>query len=42
MALSVLITVGDAKEWVPELIQQAQGLKVGNGFASDADLWVQP
>lgn len=38
MALSVLITVGDAKEWVGDIIEQAKALKMGNGFAKEADL----
>lgn len=38
MALSVLVTVGDAKEWVGDIIEQAKGLKMGNGFAKEADL----
>jgi malonate-semialdehyde dehydrogenase (acetylating)/methylmalonate-semialdehyde dehydrogenase len=38
MALSVLITVGDSKEWVQELITRAKGLKVGNGFDEGIDL----
>ena len=38
MALSVLVTVGDSKEWVQELITRAKGLKVGNGFDEGIDL----
>lgn len=38
MALSVLVTVGDSKEWVQELITRAKGLTVGNGFDEGIDL----
>ncbi|KAJ9106705.1 hypothetical protein QFC20_004036, partial [Naganishia adeliensis] len=38
MALSVLVTVGESKAWVPELIERARALKVGNGFDTDVDL----
>jgi len=38
MALSVLVVVGDAQSWVPELIQRAKALKIGNGFEPDMDL----
>jgi malonate-semialdehyde dehydrogenase (acetylating)/methylmalonate-semialdehyde dehydrogenase len=38
MALSVLVTVGESKNWVPELIERARALKVGNGFDTDIDL----
>jgi len=38
MALSALITVGDTKNWIPELIERAQKLKVNNGFTDNADL----
>lgn len=40
MALSVLVTVGSAKEWIPELIERAKALQVGNGFTEAADLYV--
>ncbi|KAJ9115873.1 hypothetical protein QFC22_005015 [Naganishia vaughanmartiniae] len=38
MALSVLVTVGKAQEWIPEVVQRAQQLKIGNGFEEGADL----
>jgi malonate-semialdehyde dehydrogenase (acetylating)/methylmalonate-semialdehyde dehydrogenase len=38
MALSVLVTVGESKAWVAELIERARALKVGNGFDTDVDL----
>lgn len=40
MALSVMITVGGAKNWVPELIERAKALKVGNGFDEGTELFV--
>ncbi|ORY79303.1 methylmalonate-semialdehyde dehydrogenase [Leucosporidium creatinivorum] len=38
MALSVLVTVGETDEWLPELVERAKGLKVGNGFDTDVDV----
>lgn len=38
MALSVAILVGEAQEWVPELLAKAKGLKVGAGTDAAADL----
>ncbi|KZO89788.1 methylmalonate-semialdehyde dehydrogenase [Calocera viscosa TUFC12733] len=38
MALSVLVTVGDTEEWLPDLIERAQKLKVGNGFDEEVDI----
>jgi len=38
MALSTAIFVGEAKEWLPELVERAQKLKVSGGFEADADL----
>jgi malonate-semialdehyde dehydrogenase (acetylating)/methylmalonate-semialdehyde dehydrogenase len=38
MALSVVVTVGDAGKWMPEIVQRAKGLKVANGFEEGADL----
>lgn len=38
MALSVAIFVGQAKEWLPELIERAQKLKISGGFEEGADL----
>lgn len=37
MALSVLITVG-TDDWLPDLIDRAKKLKIGNGFEEDVDL----
>lgn len=38
MALSVLVTVGSAKEWVTQIIEAATKLKVTGGFKEGADL----
>lgn len=38
MALSVMVTVGDASDWVPELVERAKQLKVGQGYEEGADL----
>ncbi|KAI8810544.1 Aldehyde/histidinol dehydrogenase [Cladochytrium replicatum] len=38
MALSTLVFVGPAKEWLPELVERAKQLKVTSGFEPDADL----
>lgn len=38
MALSVVIAVGEAKAWIPELVQRAKQLKVSGGFEEGADL----
>ncbi|KAJ9104297.1 hypothetical protein QFC20_004579 [Naganishia adeliensis] len=38
MALSVLVTVGDAGKWIPDLVRRAKELKVANGFTDGADL----
>ncbi|PWN44383.1 putative methylmalonate-semialdehyde dehydrogenase mitochondrial precursor [Ceraceosorus guamensis] len=37
MALSVVVTVGDAKRFVPMLVERAKSLRVGSGF-EDVDL----
>jgi malonate-semialdehyde dehydrogenase (acetylating)/methylmalonate-semialdehyde dehydrogenase len=37
MALSVLITVG-TDHWLPDLIERAKNLKIGNGFEEGVDL----
>ena len=39
--LSVVVLVGDLEEsrgWVSEIVEQAKGLKVGNGFAEGVDV----
>ncbi len=38
MALSVLILVGDAGQWLPELVDKARRLKVNAGCEPDTDL----
>jgi malonate-semialdehyde dehydrogenase (acetylating)/methylmalonate-semialdehyde dehydrogenase len=38
MALSALVTVGNSKEWLPELAEKAKGLNVNGGFEKGADL----
>ncbi|KAI8337929.1 methylmalonate-semialdehyde dehydrogenase [Chlamydoabsidia padenii] len=38
MALSTLVLVGEAKEWLPELVERAQQLKVGYGMDPDTDV----
>lgn len=38
MALSTVIMVGEAKHWVPELVERAKKLKASSGFEPDADL----
>ena len=45
MALSVVILVGgrdDAEAWVDELVGQARGLRVGNGFVEGVDVGESP
>lgn len=38
MALSVVVAVGEAQSWVPELVERAKQLKVSGGFEEGADL----
>ena len=38
MALSVVLFVGETKEWLPELVEIAKKLKVDAGFEDGADL----
>ncbi|KAJ1030429.1 hypothetical protein NDA16_001338 [Ustilago loliicola] len=38
MALSVVVAVGEAQAWVPELVERAKQLKVSGGFEEGADL----
>ncbi|WWD03745.1 methylmalonate-semialdehyde dehydrogenase (acylating) [Kwoniella europaea PYCC6329] len=38
MALSVAIFVGTARQWIPELLERAQALKVSGGFEENTDL----
>lgn len=39
MAISVAVLVGAAQEWLPDLINLAQNLKVSGGFEQGADLY---
>ncbi|CAO1630283.1 unnamed protein product [Sympodiomycopsis kandeliae] len=38
MALSVAVLVGDAQKMIPDLVERAKALKVGQGFEKDTDL----
>jgi malonate-semialdehyde dehydrogenase (acetylating)/methylmalonate-semialdehyde dehydrogenase len=38
MAISVVVLVGDACEWLPDLVNLAKKLKVGGGFEKGVDL----
>ncbi|KAI5466121.1 Aldehyde/histidinol dehydrogenase [Mariannaea sp. PMI_226] len=38
MALSTLVMIGETKEWLPELVEQAKALNVNGGFEKGADL----
>jgi len=38
MALSVAIFVGESKEWMEDLVQEAKTLKVGSGFDDGVDI----
>lgn len=38
MAISVAVLVGNAQQWLPELIERAKKLKVNQGFEKGADL----
>jgi malonate-semialdehyde dehydrogenase (acetylating)/methylmalonate-semialdehyde dehydrogenase len=38
MALTTLVTVGETKEWLPEIVEQAKLLKVDGGFEEGAEL----
>jgi len=38
MALSMAVFVGEAKEWIPELVAKAKGLKIAAGDVPGADL----
>ncbi|KZP10557.1 Methylmalonate-semialdehyde dehydrogenase [Athelia psychrophila] len=38
MALSVAILIGDARSWLPELVERASQLKVSGGFEADTDI----
>lgn len=38
MALSALVMVGEAKNWLPEVVERAKSLNVNGGFEEGADL----
>jgi malonate-semialdehyde dehydrogenase (acetylating) / methylmalonate-semialdehyde dehydrogenase len=38
MALSTIVTVGETKNWLPEIVEKARGLKVDGGFEEGADI----
>jgi malonate-semialdehyde dehydrogenase (acetylating)/methylmalonate-semialdehyde dehydrogenase len=38
MALSTVVTVGETKEWLPEMAERAKALNVNGGFEEGADL----
>ncbi|CAN9080476.1 unnamed protein product [Alternaria sp. RS040] len=38
MALSALVTLGDTKEWIHDLVERAKSLQVNGGFEAGADL----
>lgn len=40
MAISVVVLVGDAKEFLPSLIERASKLRVNGGFEPNTDLYV--
>lgn len=38
MALSTAVFVGEAKNWIPEIVERARKLKVNEGMQAGADL----
>lgn len=38
MALSTLVLVGEARDWLPDIVEQARKLKVDGGFEDGTDL----
>ncbi|CAG8673596.1 8149_t:CDS:2 [Funneliformis caledonium] len=38
MALSTAVFVGEAQEWLPELVERAKKLKIAGGFEPDVDI----
>ena len=41
MALSTAVFVGEAKKWIPELVERSKKLKVNAGTHSDFELLLQ-
>ena len=37
MAISTVVMVGDAAQWIPEIVEKTKGLSVGSGF-DNADI----
>lgn len=38
MALSTIVFVGEARKWLPELVERSRNLKVSSGFDKDTDV----
>ncbi|KIW83755.1 methylmalonate-semialdehyde dehydrogenase (acylating) [Fonsecaea pedrosoi CBS 271.37] len=38
MALSVLLSVGETQQWIPDLVERTKSLRVDGGFENDVDL----
>ncbi|GAA5899810.1 hypothetical protein JCM5296_004226 [Sporobolomyces johnsonii] len=38
MALSTLVTIGESNDWIPDLVERAKNLKVGNGFDPETEV----
>jgi malonate-semialdehyde dehydrogenase (acetylating)/methylmalonate-semialdehyde dehydrogenase len=38
MAISVVILVGDSKQWIPDIVAKAKNLKLGYGFEENVDV----
>ena len=38
MALTTAVFVGNSKEWLPEIIEKAKNLKIGDGFDKKNDI----
>lgn len=36
----LVVTVGETQDWLPELVERAKGLKVGNGFDPEVEMCV--
>lgn len=34
----IVVTVGETQDWLPELVERAKALKVGNGFDPSVDM----
>jgi malonate-semialdehyde dehydrogenase (acetylating) / methylmalonate-semialdehyde dehydrogenase len=38
MAISVVLLIGDAQAWLPDVVNLVKNLKVGGGFEKGVDL----